>query len=202
MDKALTDYNEAIRFDPKYAGDNNRGIIYLQRETGTRDYDYEETIRLPRKEVALSRTCSILMQRLPPNVESRSALLNWPGRPSNCAPKDGYAWGIAYYRAGQWNDAITALKKSAEFTSGRDSRASCLDACHGLFLGMAYWQLTKRQGSHWYDKTAQSMEKPPKSPDDWQDGVLRAEADELMGKIATAGGRRARTIRCEEGRRR
>jgi tetratricopeptide (TPR) repeat protein len=55
-------------------------------------------------------------------------------------PKDGNNWntlGAAYYAAGDWQNAITALEKSEQLAPGR------LIAQNGFFLAMAHWQLSR-----------------------------------------------------------
>jgi tetratricopeptide (TPR) repeat protein len=52
-------------------------------------------------------------------------------------PLNGGFWntlGVAYYRAGQWQETVAALKKAMYLRSGGDSG-------DGFFLAMAQWQL-------------------------------------------------------------
>jgi len=92
------------------------------------------------------------------------------------APQAGGMWntlGAAHYNAGAWDEAIKALWRSVELTSG-GSRADW------LFLAMAHWQKgDKDKARSWYDKAVQGMEK-----DESNDDELRrfgAEAAALLG---------------------
>ncbi|MHC4493781.1 MAG: protein kinase domain-containing protein, partial [Planctomycetota bacterium] len=85
------------------------------------------------------------------------------------------AWntlGVALCRAGMWNDAIPALKKSMELTSGGS-------ACDWFFLAMAKHKLGQTDAGEWYDKADAWMEKH--KPDDEELQRLRAEAEEVLG---------------------
>jgi serine/threonine protein kinase/Flp pilus assembly protein TadD len=60
--------------------------------------------------------------------------------------------GIAYYRAGQWEEAITSLTKSTELPSGENGR-------NFLFLSMANWQLgNKAAATNWYNKAIERIQ--------------------------------------------
>jgi len=92
------------------------------------------------------------------------------------APKAAAIWntlGVAHYRAGAWDEAIEALSRSVELTSGGSP-------ADWLFLAMAQWQKgDKDQARQWYDKAVKGMEKNKS-----QDGELRrfrAEAATLLG---------------------
>ena len=72
-------------------------------------------------------------------------------------PDSGSNWntlGVAYYRNGDWQNAVTGLKKSKECDPGKDV------GHNGLFLAMAYWQLgDKPQARTWFDESLAWMEK-------------------------------------------
>jgi tetratricopeptide (TPR) repeat protein len=84
--------------------------------------------------------------------------------------------GVAYYRAGEWRDAVVALEKSMEMNNGGISH-------DWFFLAMAHWRLGDReQGRTWYDKAVAGMDKSWTYP--WEEEELkrfRAEAAELLG---------------------
>src|SRR5262249_46331232 len=96
---------------------------------------------------------------------------------TNLTPESGSNWntlGVAYYRGGDWQCAIAALKKSQEFDAGKDV------ANNGLFLAMAYWKLgDKIQARTWYDQSVAWMEK--NAPKNEELKRFRSEAEELMG---------------------
>jgi len=61
--------------------------------------------------------------------------------------------GVAHYRAGQWEEAITALTKSTELVGGEHSR-------NFLFLSMAHWQSgDKAAAANWYNKAIELVQK-------------------------------------------
>ncbi len=91
-------------------------------------------------------------------------------------PKDGNNWntlGVAYYRAGDWNEAQGALEKSMELRAGGDS-------FDYFFLAMTQWQLGhKEQARKWYDQAVAWMEK--NRPRDLEFIQFRGEAAKLLG---------------------
>jgi tetratricopeptide (TPR) repeat protein len=71
-------------------------------------------------------------------------------------PDNGIIWntlGVAQYRAGQYREAITSLKKAMAPRKGGDSY-------DWLFLAMAYGQLgEKEEARRWYDKADKALKK-------------------------------------------
>jgi tetratricopeptide (TPR) repeat protein len=93
-------------------------------------------------------------------------------------PKNGH-WrntlAVAYYRNGNWPEAIAELKQSTRFRP-----------FHGLhetgyfYLAMAHWHLDeKEQARAWYDKGVAWLNKRARKGPAF--GPLRAEAAELLG---------------------
>jgi tetratricopeptide (TPR) repeat protein len=109
-------------------------------------------------------------------LRNPSRALELTKQATELAPKKGDYWntlGTAYYRVGDWNNAIETLSKSLELRKGGDGT-------DWFFLAMAHWQLGDRdQGRKWYDKAVEWMEK--KKPRDEELGQFRAEAAELLG---------------------
>ena len=61
--------------------------------------------------------------------------------------------GVAYYRAGHWENAITILTKSTELPGGEHDR-------NFLFLAMANWQSgNKAAAAKWYNKSIEWIQK-------------------------------------------
>jgi tetratricopeptide (TPR) repeat protein len=91
-------------------------------------------------------------------------------------PQNGDFWntlGAAFYRAGQWQDAVTALEKSLRLRSGGNSE-------DWFFLAMAHWQLgDAAKARHWYDQAIQWMDE--NRPNDEELHRFRAEAAALLG---------------------
>jgi tetratricopeptide (TPR) repeat protein len=91
------------------------------------------------------------------------------------APRGGDCWrtlGVAHYRAGDWQAAVTALNKATELRSGGDS-------AEWFVLAMAQWQLgDKQQARFWYDRAVRRMDE--KHSRDEQLRRWRAEATALL----------------------
>jgi WD40 repeat protein len=80
--------------------------------------------------------------------------------------------GTAYYRAGQWQPAIEALKRSIDL----ELPAS---AYNTLFLAMAHWQVgEKDEARKWYGQAIEWMQKNQTNDELRR---FRAEAEELLG---------------------
>jgi tetratricopeptide (TPR) repeat protein len=94
---------------------------------------------------------------------------------TDLAPQMGDYWntlGAAYYREGDWKNAVGALTESMKLRGGGDGT-------DWFFLAMAHWQLgNKDQGRTWYDRAVQWMEE--KKPQDEEQRQFRAEAAELL----------------------
>ncbi len=92
-------------------------------------------------------------------------------------PKLGIAWGTlgeAYYRTGQWQEAITALDKGLALKQGGTSEDF-------FFLAMAHQRAGHKDEAHkWYDKGIAWMDKhAPKDPHQLR---YRSEAASVLGR--------------------
>src|SRR5262249_39578799 len=59
-----------------------------------------------------------------PKVRDGNRAVGLAKKAVELAPKDGICWntlGVAHYRAGQWQDAVTALERSIKLRNGGDS---------------------------------------------------------------------------------
>jgi eukaryotic-like serine/threonine-protein kinase len=94
------------------------------------------------------------------------------------SPKVRDVWttlGVAHYRAGAWNDAIAALRRSEAVTP------ELFTAVNGFFLAMAYWQLGETErGREYYAKTSQLVE-TASPPAGRELALFRSEASRLLG---------------------
>jgi tetratricopeptide (TPR) repeat protein len=82
--------------------------------------------------------------------------------------------GVAYYRAGDCNNAIAALEKAEELAPGR------FLGSNALFLAMAHWQLGQQeQAQTCYDRAVGWIEKNKRSEPEIL--KFRAEAAQLLG---------------------
>jgi serine/threonine protein kinase len=91
-------------------------------------------------------------------------------------PKTGDYWntlGVAYYRTGDWKNAVVALTKSMDLRKGGDPT-------DWFFLAMAHWRLDdKEQARKWYNQAVGWTDK--NKPKDEELRRFRAEAAELLG---------------------
>ena len=92
------------------------------------------------------------------------------------APQNGSYWttlGAAYYRAGQWHDALAALEKAMQLRSGGDSR-------DWFCLAMVQRQLgDPEKARHWYDQAVQWLEQ--NKPRAAELDRMRVDAATLLG---------------------
>ncbi len=80
---------------------------------------------------------------------------------------------MAHYRAGAWDEAIEALSRSVELTSGGSP-------ADWLVLAMAHWRKGDKDKAHsWYDKAVQWMEKNKSQDEELR--RFRDEAASLLG---------------------
>ena len=144
LDQAGAEYREAIRLKPDFAQAHN-------------DYAW------------LLATCRQSSLRNP------SQAVELAKKATELAPKEGGYWntlGVAYYRAGDWQAATTALERSMVLQKGGE-------ACDWLFLAMARWQLGQKEDARkWYKQALVWMDKN-KSPNE-ELSRFRAEARALF----------------------
>jgi uncharacterized protein HemY len=84
--------------------------------------------------------------------------------------------GVAHYRAGNWNDAVTALEQSVKSGNG--------DSWNWFFLAMTYCRLGDKEWARmFYDQAIQWMEKKQPRKQDLRQELqrFRAETAELLG---------------------
>jgi Flp pilus assembly protein TadD len=81
--------------------------------------------------------------------------------------------GVACYRARDYKEALTGLKKAEELAPGKYL------AWNAFFLAMSHWQLGEREQAHKdYEQAVQWMQK--KQPNNEELRRFRAEAAELL----------------------
>jgi tetratricopeptide (TPR) repeat protein len=143
--EAIAAYKTALVIDPQYAEGNNHVAWLLATSRDTQLRDPGLALTLAKKAVELE----------PKN----GAYLN--------------TLGVACYRTGDWNGAITALEKSMELGQGGDSS-------DWFFLAMAHWHLGEKDAAREsYDRAVTWMEKH--APRNEELIGFRAEAAELLG---------------------
>jgi serine/threonine protein kinase/tetratricopeptide (TPR) repeat protein len=111
-------------------------------------------------------------------VRNPAAAIEPAKRAVELAPEGGKHWaalGMAYYRAGQWPDALRALEEA----SRRPQPANRLDL---LFLAMTHWRMGhKDEARELYHQAVAWMDKHPVQEP--QLDRFRAEAAELLGLV-------------------
>jgi tetratricopeptide (TPR) repeat protein len=125
---------------------------------------------------AADGAAGFLRESLDPQTQNPKQAVLLAQKAAALAPQSGMCWGTlgaAYYRAGQWEEAVDALEKALPLESGRDS----LD---WFFLAMAHWQLgDHEEACRWYDQAVQWMVK--NKPRDKALHGFCAEAATLLG---------------------
>ena len=82
--------------------------------------------------------------------------------------------GFAQYSAGDWQNAITTLNKSAELQGGGNGY-------DWFFLAMPHWQIDQKDEARtWYDKAVEWMDENQRTDESLL--RFRAEADELLSR--------------------
>ena len=122
-------------------------------------------------------TCDILAWTFSdPEIGNEKRAIDLAKRAVSLAPNDADFWntlGVAYYRAGNWKQAVTALEKARELSAGGD-------AVDWLFLAMAHWQLGNKEEAH--DLYTQALHSPKTSKLlEAELPRFRAEAAKLLG---------------------
>jgi tetratricopeptide (TPR) repeat protein len=143
--EAVTAWEQAVDVGAKYAGVANDIAWFLATTPQTPIPHPEKAVELAKKAVALE----------PQNGNFRNTL------------------GVAYYRMGQWQDAVVALKKAVQLRSGGESE-------DWFFLAMAQQKLGDANAARQsYDRAVQWMDK--NKPEDEGLQRFRAEAAALLG---------------------
>ena len=174
---------------------NTLQTMYFLARASAEQGQFEDSRRLYEETLQLQR--SVLLPRHPDTVRTMSSLA-WMLATANdvkardprravelskelvqYSPTQGNRWnrlGIAYYRAGDCGNAITALQKSEELSSGQ------FLGHNALFLAMAHWQRgEKEKARQWYDRAIGWIEE--NKPGDPHIPQFRAEATQLLGLV-------------------
>jgi tetratricopeptide (TPR) repeat protein len=135
------------------------------------------------KNVSLWNNQAWLLANCPnPNLREPGRALELAKKAVELDPAQGMFWntlGVAHYRAGDWNAATAALKKSDELLKGNEL------SVNAFFLAMAHWRLSnKPEARKWYDQAVGWMEK--NKPQDEELQRFRAEAEALLGSNKTS----------------
>ena len=100
----------------------------------------------------------------------------WRREPSSSLPEEAVYWttlGAAYYRAGDWKEAVAALEKSSELPNGDNG-------FNWFFLAMSHEKLgDKEKARQWYDRAIQWKDKNQAAKEKLL--RLREEAARVLG---------------------
>ena len=96
-------------------------------------------------------------------------------------PEAGSYWltlGVAHYRSGQWQDALTVLEKSMRLSDGGES--TCW-----FFVAMTYAKLDKKElARQWYAKAIEMTERNGDCRIDSTNCLIRDEARVTLERAA------------------
>jgi eukaryotic-like serine/threonine-protein kinase len=177
-DKAIADFSKAIEFDPTAAA-NHTSLGNALKAQGRLDEaiaEYRVAIRLEKDDPSPYNNLAWLLATCPePKFRDPKRAVELANNAVKLAPKVGNNWntlGVATYRAGSWQKAVTALEKSLKLQGD--------NGFDGFFLAMAHWQLGEKDTARQrFDEAVQWMEKNQPRNDELC--RFRAEAVELLG---------------------
>jgi serine/threonine protein kinase/Flp pilus assembly protein TadD len=193
-DEAIAAYRQAIRLDPK-AAEPHANLAWAYRNLLAPEKaiaEYQRAVSLdPEFWPAWRELSLVLANCADPQLRDPASALSAANKAVARAPREPLCWfvlGVARYRNGDVDGAITALQKSLENSSAGANQNPHI----WVFLAMAHAkQGNKEQAQEWYDRTVrwmdgmgQRMSQNRLLQDDFS--RLRAEAAELLGKPSQA----------------
>lgn len=111
-----------------------------------------------------------------PSIRDAKGAVQYAKRAVEIAPKDGNFWntlGVAYYRAGEWEEAKDALYRSMELRNEGDS-------FDWFFLGLVHLKLgDPKRARDWYDRSVDWFHRY--RPDDEELYQFHVEASSTLG---------------------
>jgi tetratricopeptide (TPR) repeat protein len=117
------------------------------------------------------------------NLRDAASAVELARKAAQGVPENAAFWNT-HYRAGQWEDTITAAGKA------RELGASGHEGMDLFFIAMAHWQLGKEdEACQWYDRAVEWMEQHEGSTNQKDNRLYRAEAADLLGIPQPTGGR-------------
>src|SRR5262249_48727045 len=140
---AVHAFQEAIELDPKFLdAHSSLGRLFSEQSRFPEAIaEYREVIRLqPDDADAHNMLAYLLCSCVDPKVRDAGRALEHASKAVALGPKVPLYWGnlgIAHYRRGQWQEAVTALQKAEELSKPRA-------VVTRFVLAMAYWQLGKK----------------------------------------------------------
>jgi superkiller protein 3 len=178
LDEAIACFKNAIELDPQIASAHTYLGVAL-REKGRLNEAiaaYREAVRVqPNSALAHNNLAWILATSADVKLRDPDGAVKSAKRAVELAPKDSTypsTLGVAYYRAGEFKQAITAMEKSMALRKGGDSN-------EWFFLAMVHWQLgNKDDARKWFDRAAEWMDRNAKDNEELR--RFRTEAAELL----------------------
>ena len=187
VQEAIEFYTQRIEAEPQYAQSYmSRAALYIYLDDAERAFDdldqYDRLVEDPREKASeyyrLGWHLSFLPQKHQQKVNP-GIVVKLHERAHELNPK--YPWdqgtlGIAYYRAGRWQDTIYTIEPVGSTEQTKDYYA--------FFPAMAYWQMGERdQAQAWYNRGISYLNRRAMNPGDTY--TFRCsyyiEAAELMG---------------------
>jgi tetratricopeptide (TPR) repeat protein len=164
-DEAIASFRKAIELSPEFATPHsNLGIaLTVTGQWGEAMACHRKAIELdPMNAIAHNNLADILANAADSELRDLEKAVYHAQIATKLDPKLGIAWntlGEAYYRTGQWQEAITALDKGRDLRQGGTSEDF-------FFLAMAHHRAGhKDQARKWYDKGIAWMDKhAPRNP--------------------------------------
>jgi serine/threonine-protein kinase len=180
LEEALFEAKEAVRLAPDDSG-YVHGLAVALRELGR----FDEAQAAYRKSLDLNRNnpypLNALAWHLLTEPDRRQRRPEEALQLSRRAVQEGSdvatnfnTLGLAEYRSGHWDAAITTLKKSIEMSKGTDPTDF-------FFLAMVYWRRgDKAEAERFFQKGIEGAKQD--APNQWEWRMIWAEAAELLGK--------------------
>jgi superkiller protein 3 len=159
MEEAIACYQKAIELDPKYApAQYSLGLVlYRKGKMEEAIACWKKAIELdPKFAVAHNNLADVLANAEDPTLRDPTQAVALAKKAIELDPKLGLAWntlGEAYYRTGQWQEAITAMDKGLALRQEATSEDF-------FFLAMAHRRAGHIDEAHkWYEKGIAWMDK-------------------------------------------
>jgi tetratricopeptide (TPR) repeat protein/serine/threonine protein kinase len=177
LSEAEAALREAIRLKTDYAEAHSKlgWLLLSQGKLAEAETAYREAVRLqPSDDLAHDGLAWLLATCADPKRRNPQEAVALAERAVQLAPKNGNYWntlGVARYRTGHYQAAITALEESLGLQGG--------NSLDWFFLAMAHWQLGDAdKARQCYDNAVCWMEEH--QPKDEELVRFRAEAEELL----------------------
>jgi serine/threonine protein kinase/tetratricopeptide (TPR) repeat protein len=178
LGEAVASYHRAIELSPEFAENYEELGFALQQQGKPSEAiaAHEKVLSLaPRGDRAHKNLAWLLTTCPDPRFRDPGRAVALARKAVELAPKNGACattLGVAYYRAGDWKAAITALERSMGLRDGGNS-------FDWFFLAMAHSRLGENdKARELYDRALQWMDK--NQPGDDELRRFRAEAAELL----------------------